>query len=127
MNNFHIRPAVVSEKKALEALQLRAALNNPADLANPDAIDLPIDQIEAGRVFVLEKNGAIVGFSAVLPREDGDAELDGLFVDPAFWRQGLDVCLSIIVPRSHASKDCRLCMLSVIPTQRDFIWPAVSS
>jgi len=92
MNDFHIRPAVVSEQKALEALQMRAALKNPGDreamLANPDAIELPVDQIKAGRVFVLEKNGAIVGFSAVLPRDDGAADLDGLFVDPTFWRHG---------------------------------------
>jgi N-acetylglutamate synthase-like GNAT family acetyltransferase len=92
MNGVHIRPAVASEQKTLEALQLRAALNNSGDrdamLANPDAIELPVNQIEAGRVFVLEQNGVIIGFSAVLPRDDGGAELDGLFVDPAFWRHG---------------------------------------
>jgi GNAT superfamily N-acetyltransferase len=25
----------------------------------------------------------------VLPREDGDAELDGLFVEPTYWRHGI--------------------------------------
>lgn len=92
MNDVHIRPAVVSEREPLEALQMRASLNNPGDreamLANPDAIDLPVAQIELGRVFVLEKGGAIAGFSAILPRDDGGTELDGLFVDPAFWRHG---------------------------------------
>ena len=29
------------------------------------------------------------GFAVVLPREDGDADLDGLFVEPAAWRQGI--------------------------------------
>jgi GNAT superfamily N-acetyltransferase len=104
MNGGHIRPAVVSEKKDLEALQLRAALNNPGDreamLANPDAIELPIDQIEAGRVFVLEKDRSIIGFSAILPRDDGGTELDGLFVDSAFWRHGfgrllVDYCAEV--------------------------------
>ena len=93
MSNVIIRPAILSEQKALEALQLRASLKNPGDrealLANPDAIELPLEQIAAGRVFVAELDGAIIGFSAVLPREDGDTELDALFVDPAFWRQGV--------------------------------------
>ena len=65
-NKVRIRSAVVSEQKALQALQLRASLNNPGDrealLANPDAIELPLEQIAADRVFVAERGGAIVDF-----------------------------------------------------------------
>jgi hypothetical protein len=43
MDNVLIRPAVMSERQALEALQRRASLNNPRDrdalLTNPGAID----------------------------------------------------------------------------------------
>ena len=89
----YIRPAVASEQKALEALQTRASLNNAGDreilLANPDAIELPLGQIAAGWVFVAERQGAIAGFSAVLPRPDGEADLDGLFVEPKIWRSGV--------------------------------------
>jgi GNAT superfamily N-acetyltransferase len=88
-----IRSALVSEQEALEGLQLRASLNNPGDrnaiLANPDAIELPLEQIAAGGVFVAEWNGAIAGFSAILPREDGNTELDALFVEPDIWRHGI--------------------------------------
>jgi N-acetylglutamate synthase-like GNAT family acetyltransferase len=88
-----IRAAETSEQKALEALQWRASLNNPGDrdilLANPDAIELPLDQISAGGVFIAERDDVIVGFAAVLPRVDGQAELDGLFVEPAIWRCGV--------------------------------------
>jgi len=88
-----IRRAVISEQKELEALQLRASLTNAGDrdalLAHPDAIELPIDQIATGAVFVSERNGAIVGFAALLPRLDGDVELDALFVDPDFRRCGV--------------------------------------
>ena len=88
-----IRPADKTEQKALEALQWRASLNNPGDrdalLAHPDAIELPIDQISAGGVFVAERDGAIAGFAAILPRDDGQAELDGLFVEPDTWRTGV--------------------------------------
>ena len=88
-----IRLAVASERDALEALQWRASLMNEADrealLAHPDAIELPIVQIEAGRVFVAERDGALLGFSVVLPRDNGAAELDGLFVEPSAWRHGI--------------------------------------
>ncbi len=98
MNNVLIRPAILSEQKALEALQLRASLSNAGDrealLANPDAIELPLAQIAAGRVFVAERDGAIVGFAAVLPRNDRETELDGLFVEPNTWREGVGKMLA---------------------------------
>jgi len=88
-----IRPAVPAERKTLEALQWRASIANEGDrdalLRHPDAIDLPLEQITAGGVFVLERDGAIVGFSAILPRDDGDTELDALFVEPGTQRQGI--------------------------------------
>ena len=93
MWGVHVRPAVSSEQATLEELQRRASLANPGDresvLAHPDAIELPLDQITAGRVFVSEREGVIVGFAAALPREDGDTELDALFVEPALWGRGL--------------------------------------
>jgi GNAT superfamily N-acetyltransferase len=89
----NIRPAIPSERRALEALQWRASLGNEGDrdalLRHPDAIDLPAEQIAAGGVFVLEQEGTIVGFSAILPREDGDTELDALFVEPDIQRRGI--------------------------------------
>jgi GNAT superfamily N-acetyltransferase len=93
MTQVTIRAAAVSEQKALEAVQWRASLNNPGDrealLANPDAIALPIAQLEAGGVFVAEIAGSVTGFAAILPRDDGEAELDALFVEPGAWRQGV--------------------------------------
>jgi GNAT superfamily N-acetyltransferase len=88
-----IRPAIPAERRTLEALQWRASLGNEGDrdalLRHPDAIDLPPEQIAAGGVFVLEQDGAIVGFSAILPRDDGDTELDALFVEPSTQRRGV--------------------------------------
>lgn len=88
-----IRPARPAERQSLEALQRRASLDNPGDrdalLANPDAIDLPDAQITAGRVFVALRDGTLAGFSAVVPRPDGDVDLDGLFVEPAMWKGGI--------------------------------------
>lgn len=88
-----IRPAIPAERRTLEALQWRASLGNEGDrdalLRHPDAIDLPLEQIAGGGVFVLEQDGNIAGFAAILPRDDGDTELDALFVDPSFQRAGL--------------------------------------
>ena len=91
--SVRIRAAVASEHAALEAVQRRASLNNPGDreaiLANPDAIELPPEQIAAGHVFVAEKDGAIAGFAAVVPRETAEMDLDALFVEPHLWGQGI--------------------------------------
>ena len=93
LENLLIRSAAVPEQKQLEDLQLRASLTNAGDrdalLAHPDAIELPVAQIAAGRVFVAECKGAIVGFAAVEPRADGDSELDALFVEPNMRRRGI--------------------------------------
>ena len=92
-DSLAIRSAIASEQKVLEALQWRASLGNPGDrdalLANPDAIELPMEQIIEGHVFVAEQNGSLMGFAVVLPRSDGAAELDGLFVEPNAWKRGI--------------------------------------
>jgi GNAT superfamily N-acetyltransferase len=110
MRDILIRPAVLSEHQALEALQRRASLDNRGDrdalLANPDAIELPPDQIAAAHVFIAEWNGAIVGFYAVLPREDPEMDLDGLFVEPQFWRHGIGRLLvehSVVFARAQGA------------------------
>ena len=92
MSTVTIRPAIALEQHELEALQRRASMANPGDreavLAHPAAIELPLEQILAGDVFVLESDGVVAGFAAVLPRADGNAELDGLFVEPHQQRRG---------------------------------------
>lgn len=88
-----IRPARSDEQATLESLQRRASLSNPGDreaiLSNPDAIAVPVEQIAQGCVFVAERDGVVVGFAAVVPRPDGGAELDALFVEPHLWKHGV--------------------------------------
>lgn len=88
-----VRPAIASEREELEALQWRASLNNRGDrevlLANADAIELPLQHILDGAVLVAQQGGQVKGFSVIVPRSDGDYELDGLFVEPGNWRQGI--------------------------------------
>jgi N-acetylglutamate synthase-like GNAT family acetyltransferase len=135
VENLVIRRAVISEQKELQALQLRASLTNAGDrealLAHPDAIELPIDQIASGAVFVAERSGEIIGFAALMPRSDGNVELDALFVDPDVQRCGvgrslIDHCLDIVrakgaealcvVGNPHASEFYNACGFSVVGT-----------
>ena len=106
-----IRTAVPSEKAALERLQLRASLTNEGDrealLANPDAIDLPITQITAGDVFVLEMIGRIAGFAALESRPDGDVDLDALFTEPDIQRQGVGRALVDHCGHVALARGCR--------------------
>lgn len=87
-----IRRAEVSEQRSLEALERRAGLANPGDreaiLARPEIIEVPLEQIVAGDVLVLETEGVVAGFAAVKARSDGEIDLDGLFVDPPMQRRG---------------------------------------
>ncbi len=39
-------------------------------------------------MIVVEHWGAPAGFAVVVPRDDGNADLDGPFVEPDLWRGG---------------------------------------
>jgi len=103
-------------------------LNNPGDrdaiLANPDAIELPPEQITAGHVFVAESDAAIAGFAAVVPRDTPEMDLDALFVEPHLWGQGIgrlliDYCVEVsrqehktvlhVIGNPHAAGFYRAC------------------
>lgn len=77
----------------LEALQRRSSLaideDRAALLADPGLIDLPPDHVTPRHAVVAESGATAVGFAVVLSRGDGDADLDGLFVDPSHWRRGV--------------------------------------
>ena len=117
---LHIRPALLQERAELEALRWRASLiweeYRQALLANPDAIELPDEQIGASQVHVGVQDSGLVGFSVVLARSDGDAELDGLFVDPPHWRRGIGARL--VDHAAALAKDAGARMLCVIANPR---------
>jgi N-acetylglutamate synthase-like GNAT family acetyltransferase len=140
-----IRQASLSEQGALEDLQRRASLNNPGDrdalLEHPDAIAVPAEQLAGGRVFVAERGGTIVGFAAVVPRDDDGAELDALFVEPDQWKRGIgralvDHCLHIahadgasflhVVGNPHAKDFYLACGFTVIGMSDTRFGPGLS-
>jgi GNAT superfamily N-acetyltransferase len=121
---INVRRARNDEQKPLEKLQRRASLiweeYRAALLAHPDAIELPLEQIETGRVFVAERNGEVLGFSVVLARPDGDAELDGLFVEPAIWGRGIGRLLVQEAGRLAASEGAKAFCVTANPRAQGF-------
>ena len=120
--DLQIRLARPDERDELELLQRRASLalgDYREQLeANPDAIELPLVQIERGEVMVAEADGRIGGFAAVLIETD-HAELDGLFVEPDQWRRGIGTAL--IRAAVHKARDQGLTLMVVAnPTVRQF-------
>lgn len=107
LSDLIIRAAKVSERGMLEALQRRASLANEEHratlLAHPDAILLPIEHLTKGCTLVAERGGEMLGFCVVLSRQDGEAELDGLFVEPRAWRSSIGTRLIAEASRVAAS------------------------
>src|SRR5215207_8219679 len=88
-----IRDARPTEQQSLTELQRRASMRWGAYreqlLAHPDAVELPLDQIEEGLVRVAELASDVVGFAVLLRPAHGACELDGLFVEPARTGSGV--------------------------------------
>jgi len=120
VEGLRIRPAVPEELRELEELQRRASLaleEHREELeAYPDAIELPAEHI--GQTMVAELDGRVAGFAVVLAESD-NAELDGLFVEPELWRQGIGAALI-----DEATRDARRQGLSLTvvanPSARGF-------
>jgi GNAT superfamily N-acetyltransferase len=112
---MRIRPAKADEREVLEALQRRASLaigtHNEQLEAHPDAINLPAKQIALGEVMVAEVDGKIGGF-AVLLDNGNSAELDGLFVEPARWRQGIGAAL--VNEAVHVARNRGFSLITVV-------------
>ena len=113
-----IRLARPEERDELEELQRRASLALPDYreqlIAHPDAIHLPPAQVANGQVLVAELDGRAVGFAAVV-----GGELDGLFVEPELWGQGIGRML--VDAATHGARRKGLALTVVAnPTARQF-------
>ncbi len=91
---MRIRDARVTEADLLEALQRRSSdvweQYRQQLEAHPEAIELPPSFIDNNwvRVAIADDDEAI-GFSVVIPSDDGTFELDGLFVEPDRMHAGV--------------------------------------
>jgi GNAT superfamily N-acetyltransferase len=94
-----IRLGDPNERGVLENLQFRASTESPvyrdAILQHPDSISLASELLREGRVRVAQAEGTPIGFSVLLAPVRGICELDGLFVDPPWWRRGIGKALMV--------------------------------
>lgn len=115
---LRIRLARPDEREALEELQRRASMALPDYrdqlAANPDAIDLPLEQVINGQVLVALIGERVAGFAAVV-----EGELDGVFVEPDLWRQGIGTALVEVAIRSARSAGLTV-SVTASPAARDF-------
>jgi GNAT superfamily N-acetyltransferase len=115
-----IRYGLPRERAELEDLQRRASLkweDYRADLlANPDAIQLPLSQLQENQVRVAERGGHSVGFSVVIPKSAKVCDLDGLFVEPEHWGAGIGRAL--IADAVRLARDQGASVLEVIANPR---------
>ncbi|MBL8595040.1 MAG: GNAT family N-acetyltransferase [Devosia sp.] len=92
-SDYIIRAATVADQPTLLAIVWKTVMASDRDretqLAHPEAVEVPIEQLTSATACVAEIGGGAVGFAIVLPRADGEAELDGLFVDPERQRLGI--------------------------------------
>ena len=113
-----IRLARMEERGDLEDLQRRASLALPEYRdqlrANPNAVHLPPSQVANGQVLVAELEGRLAGFAALV-----GGELDGLFVEPDLWRQGIGAALVDAAAHSTRRKGLALQVVAN-PGARDF-------
>ena len=95
MSHLEIRIAHPDDRQNLIELQRRASLASEKGevrqmlIDDPDIIDLDEEMLANNEVFVAERGDRIVGFATIIAHEGNDAELEGLFVEPTEWRQGI--------------------------------------
>ena len=112
--HVQIRIAHPDDKLNLLEVQRRASLASETGdvlqrlLEEPDWIDVDEELLANNEVIVAEIGSTIIGFASFIAQDGNDAELDGLFVEPAHWRQGIGRMLIEAVERElvawHATR-----------------------
>jgi GNAT superfamily N-acetyltransferase len=98
---FTIRRAVPADLPDLRRIFRAASMSNTADApvlrAHPEFLHFTGEAVAEGRtrVAVSSRTGGILGFATVAEGDDGDVELEDLFVDPRWHRSG--VARSLVV------------------------------
>jgi GNAT superfamily N-acetyltransferase len=113
-----IRDAVPADMTALRDVFRRSSLSNDGDrpnlLAHPEVLELGDRAVREGRTRAAVADGAIVGFASWLGV--GDAiEIEDLFVDPGWMRQGIGRAL--VLDLIAIARDCGIGRVEVTANQ----------
>jgi GNAT superfamily N-acetyltransferase len=92
MTTFQIRDAVLGDMDVLRDVFRRSSLSNDGDraalLSHPDVLELSDLAVREGRTRAAVHDSAIAGFATWLSAGDALVEIEDLFVDPDWMRQG---------------------------------------
>ncbi|HEY8575728.1 MAG TPA: GNAT family N-acetyltransferase [Devosia sp.] len=90
-----IRRAELDDLQQLNNVMCRASLAVETGevlqqlLDKPEYLQLDPGLITSGQVILAECDGVPIGFASYLVSGSAEAELDGMFVDPKYWRRGV--------------------------------------
>ena len=119
-----IRRAHPAEAGVLSALALRSKAHWGYDddflAACRDDLTLTADDIETSTVYVCDGADAPAGFYRLLLQDDGVAELDALFVEPAAIGKGVGKCLWQHALDTAANLGCSEIVLQCDPQAEGF-------
>jgi GNAT superfamily N-acetyltransferase len=119
-----IRRAHPADAAALSALALRSKAHWGYDAdflaACRDDLTLTADDIATSTVFVIDGEDSPLGFYRLLNRDDGVAELDALFVEPAAMGQGVGKRLWRHAVATAAELECSGLVLQSDPQAEGF-------
>ena len=102
---IRIRIAHPDDKLNIIEVQRRASLASETGdildklLEQPELFDIDEELLANNEVIVAEIGATIVGFASFIAQDGNDAELEGMFVDPKHWRQGIGRLLIDAVTR----------------------------
>lgn len=104
-----IRPIHADEALQLAEIKRRCTIAN-ADhvgelMAIPGALQVSPEHIQ--HVLAAESAEGLIGFATVLPPVNGIAEVEDLFVDPEFWRQGVATLLMKVAEEQALTNGAR--------------------
>ena len=118
-----LRPAKEDEREALGALKLRATLawgdhTREVLLALGGADELAAELLAAS--FVAEVGGRIVGFATLVTKDDLEAEVEELFIEPGVWRKGIGTRLLEEAARRAVAAGARRLSVAANPRAKAF-------
>jgi GNAT superfamily N-acetyltransferase len=91
--DLSLRAATAADRSALAGIFRAASLSNDGDrdnlLAHPEMLEFDAACIETSDVRVASVGDQLVGFATSRLTSETTAELDDLFVDPAWMRRGV--------------------------------------
>jgi len=118
-----IRLGTPADLAAAASVYRRASLSNTGDrgnlLAHPEYLILGPEGLAGGRTHVAEEDGLVVAF-ATWAGTAGTAELEDLFVDPAYMRRGIAAALVSRIAEVLRARGAKRLEVTANPHALDF-------